>query len=730
MSGNGTQIGQVSINLRMNLVQLKTDVQDGNKAIKDSMDKLKADVGNSSGEARGSLMLLSEEIGVHIPRHLQSAIAALPGFSTALNAAFGTIAVVAMIEVLVKIVEKIQDLGKAAKENADAWTKLGADGQAAIKKVDDQILSLRIQMEQLSGEYMAALQDSIKQIDNQTLKNITDQFKTLGDEADKAFVGMKTSAFQSWIFGQGNNEAVDRIAASFAALKKNVDDLAAAGNNAGIGSALTKQITDVKAALASYTPDVTNSSTQPIIDALQKELSTLQTLDTYYSKVNKEREGQTQKVVTVDNQRKENDGDKELSAQKNLNDEKAKLADDYFKLQLAQNSDGYSKLRKLNEDDIAAQEEAATTAADTKYTADVQYWEKLKAAHTLNTEADKKIRQDADNQIELLGVKHQDALTIIETDGANKRSDLQKQEIERADQAAQQAIRLSEQEAKAKLSAADTYYLGVSDRLKQEAAEHEISYQEELAGLLQVNQQKYQADIDYLNTRVLDAAKLLVIEASKNGQILTMDEALITARQGLNADYIKAHQTLLNEDQKAEEENTRALIKEYANVTTQFQSQLNTMLTTGKANWSSFFQSIETDMLKLIEKNLFGQLLGPLTSGGGFLGSIGAMFGLGGGAAAPLAGGSATWGLAAGGPIYQDGGRWVGEQGPEFFTPNTSGRIIPAAQMPSSGNGGGTQTNVELHVHGVTDADSFRKSQGQIAAEIAAEMSKHAQRNG
>src|SRR5258706_9148795 len=95
MSGNGTTIGEVSINLRMNLVKLKDDVQDGNAAVRRSTKQMADDVGSSSNEARGTLMLLGEEVGVHIPRHLQSAIAKLPGFGTALNLAFSGVAPVA-----------------------------------------------------------------------------------------------------------------------------------------------------------------------------------------------------------------------------------------------------------------------------------------------------------------------------------------------------------------------------------------------------------------------------------------------------------------------------------------------------------------------------------------------------------------------------------------------------------------------------------------------------------
>src|SRR5260370_31336112 len=49
-------------------------------------------------EARGSLILLGEEVGVRVPRHLQRFIAMLPGVGAALSSAFSLIAIVALVD--------------------------------------------------------------------------------------------------------------------------------------------------------------------------------------------------------------------------------------------------------------------------------------------------------------------------------------------------------------------------------------------------------------------------------------------------------------------------------------------------------------------------------------------------------------------------------------------------------------------------------------------------------
>ena len=76
-------------------------------------------------------------------------------------------------------------------------------------------------------------------------------------------------------------------------------------------------------------------------------------------------------------------------------------------------------------------------------------------------------------------------------------------------------------------------------------------------------------------------------------------------------------------------------------------------------------------------------------------------------------------------------GYMVGEDGPEPFFPTTAGTILPNGVLGNRGSGPATVVNhQEFHFHGVTDADSFRKSQSQVAAAMAAQMSRHAQRNG
>ena len=74
--------------------------------------------------------------------------------------------------------------------------------------------------------------------------------------------------------------------------------------------------------------------------------------------------------------------------------------------------------------------------------------------------------------------------------------------------------------------------------------------------------------------------------------------------------------------------------------------------------------------------------------------------------AAPFGGARAGGGFAAAGQSFL-----VGERGPELFTPAASGTVSPL-------NGAGGMT-VNIALPGVTDAESFRRSETQIAAALA-----------
>ena len=122
-------------------------------------------------------------------------------------------------------------------------------------------------------------------------------------------------------------------------------------------------------------------------------------------------------------------------------------------------------------------------------------------------------------------------------------------------------------------------------------------------------------------------------------------------------------------------------------------------------SWKDALGAIAIQLTELVLKmTLFKSA--TASSGGGFFTSL-------------LSGLSSGGFKAEGGPVDADHYYVVGERGPEVFAPGVSGAIIPNHALTS---GGQDKRPIQFiqHVHGVSDVDSFKKSQTQIAADMAA----------
>ncbi len=114
-------------------------------------------------------------------------------------------------------------------------------------------------------------------------------------------------------------------------------------------------------------------------------------------------------------------------------------------------------------------------------------------------------------------------------------------------------------------------------------------------------------------------------------------------------------------------------------------------------------QSVQRLWLRWFPWGVGGLLgsLGKIGGGiGGFFGKIGSLFG----------------GILAGdGDVTPGRAYIVGEQRPELFVPKSAGTNVPNV------SGGGQNKVVNMggfHLHGVQDADSFKRSSGQLMRQL------------
>jgi hypothetical protein len=147
-----SEVGALIVKLTAETAQFREDMG----KVKSELDSLKPSADGAGGSIKGnmtssreSVMLLGEEVGVHMPRALSMFVSKLPGVAAAMEMAFPIIGIIAVIGIIGKLIEHQGALAaatrKAAEEAEDQAIK-GADQVKSLEltnlKLDDQIAKL------------------------------------------------------------------------------------------------------------------------------------------------------------------------------------------------------------------------------------------------------------------------------------------------------------------------------------------------------------------------------------------------------------------------------------------------------------------------------------------------------------------------------------------------------------------------------------------------------------
>jgi hypothetical protein len=192
------------------------------EAFEKSLDEAKGSVGRFKStiraemhEAKGSIALLGEEVGIHLPRHLQTFLAGLPGVAPALSAAFSSVAVIALAGILIetgkKVYEFIEKNEEAAKKNQESWSHLKSSIEhtnqtlaLSNSRIQDSIDKLEHKRE---NGLRTMLLESVEAADK-----LSEKLEEDLEKAGKLAVERKSSWIEN-MFG-GGKDAIDQAAAS------------------------------------------------------------------------------------------------------------------------------------------------------------------------------------------------------------------------------------------------------------------------------------------------------------------------------------------------------------------------------------------------------------------------------------------------------------------------------------------------------------------------------------
>jgi hypothetical protein len=211
-SAGGIQVGDAVIEFLGNTQQLDGSIDGLNAKIESGMSRASQSVGqlddalDNAGEtateaggvideavekstvnireARGEAMLLGEAFGVHLPRHVTSFVATLPGVGEALESAFAATAVIFIAEAIVKLTEKVTNF----ISTTFIYTQAMKEADAITASLNATILENEANIEKLNTAYdamtMTPMQLLTKQLDdvNAKIAHQQEEFRAASDE--------------------------------------------------------------------------------------------------------------------------------------------------------------------------------------------------------------------------------------------------------------------------------------------------------------------------------------------------------------------------------------------------------------------------------------------------------------------------------------------------------------------------------------------------------------------
>ncbi len=170
---------------------------------------------SSTYEAKGEAALLGEMFGIHLPRHVRTFVAELPGIGTALSAAFSATAILFLIEALAQGAEKLSEWMEHAHKLAMAWDTFDTAVAESFRGLDDKLLEAGIKLDDLKGNHVDALRKQLELIDHVSLKELEQQFGLLAKAADALFAELRASWYQFDAGSKGAQHALKEFKAQY-----------------------------------------------------------------------------------------------------------------------------------------------------------------------------------------------------------------------------------------------------------------------------------------------------------------------------------------------------------------------------------------------------------------------------------------------------------------------------------------------------------------------------------
>ena len=211
-------LGSIQVELTAKTSTFATEMDKAAAKAKSSAREIKSAIQKETTEATHSLALMGEEVGIHIPRHIRTFIAQMPGVGKAMSAAFNAVAIIAVIGVLYEAGKKVHELtesyramGEAAKKSNEAWGNLERPLDISNKKLELTAIKLEnanAKLEHKPQNFLAeaAAEAAVK------MQELSEKIIKATDDAKNLFKTEQKGAFLQLIQHTGGNKQAQDIA--------------------------------------------------------------------------------------------------------------------------------------------------------------------------------------------------------------------------------------------------------------------------------------------------------------------------------------------------------------------------------------------------------------------------------------------------------------------------------------------------------------------------------------
>lgn len=390
-------------NLKAGMDDMVATTQASTQKVSQSFKEMATETEFSMHEAKGSMALLSEEIGVKIPRHLRGFIAEMPGVGAALSSAFSAIAIVALLEVLNRVVEKFVEWQESAEKIETAWFQVDETFRTASQHIQSEIDNQEKKFIELTEGPVAALRFALQHLGD----GVDTILGEISKEAEATGKAMKESG-SSWTTNWANAGAdVQKFQRELTQVMQTAHDANPQDSMAGFAAGMelvSDKTLEVQKRIAQLRA-VSGSDPGPLIDPYEKQLEFLQKIS-----------GEMQKQVDLDREKQKVAGAElgkaEASQAKKAAEAGLKLADQRIKkkekdfdeeFKLAQqNADESTKVEQQQTDEYLKLQDIKIGADEKHQVAKLgieqQFVEAQFALHQISAEKEAELLTDLENR--------------------------------------------------------------------------------------------------------------------------------------------------------------------------------------------------------------------------------------------------------------------------------------------------------------------------------------------